>query len=135
MNLSETPTGATSSFATPQVLTGNTGTYTGTNSGRSAIIGQPKVAGKQGGGQIWFTWTATSTGTVHLNTAGSSFDTLLGVYKGLALTGLSKIAANDDVSQTDLTSALSFKATKGVTYRFVIDGYLGANGTYVLNMS
>lgn len=46
---------------------------------------------------VWFTWTATSTGTALLSLCGSSsFDTVLAVYTGPDCTSLSLHACNDD---------------------------------------
>jgi hypothetical protein len=63
---------------------------------------------------------------------GSSFDTLLAVYSGTALNGLSVVTAGDDVSVTELTSEATFDATAGTTYRIAVDGYEGDVGAVSL---
>ena len=70
---------------------------------------------------------------IHINTAGSLFDTLLAVYTGSRVYALGVIAANDDVGGTNLTSSLIFDGTrlaeKGVVlvtanYRLGVLGFL-----------
>ena len=63
-----------------------------------------------------------------MNTIGSNFDTVLAVYEGNAVNALTSVAANDDISGTNLASAVQFGALAGHTYRIAIDGYLGASG-------
>jgi hypothetical protein len=73
---------------------------------------------------------------VTLSTQGSNFDTLLGVYTGSSVGALSLVVSNDDsqIGRT-YTSLVSFNAVAGTTYRFVVDGYNGAQGNVVLNLS
>ena len=42
--------------------------------------GEPLIGGIPGGKSVWFTWTPLLGGVATITTAGSSFDTLLGVY-------------------------------------------------------
>src|SRR5205823_250931 len=82
---------------------------------------------------FWYRWTAQAAGTVTVSTAGSSFDTLLAVYTGTAVSALTRVASNDDVSAKDSTSRLTFNAVSGTTYRVAVDGYRGAFGSVTLN--
>ena len=41
--------------------------------------------GNGGGGSVWWKWVAPNSGRVTITTAGSLFDTLLGVYAGSSL--------------------------------------------------
>jgi len=43
-----------------------------------------------------WSWTATASGTATISTAGSQFDTTLGVYVGTAVNALTAVASNDD---------------------------------------
>lgn len=91
--------------------------------GATKEVGEPNHAGNQGGASVWFEWTATIDGEVTAITAGSSFDTLLGVYTGATLSTLVEIGSNDDISpDVVLTSSHRFEATAGVTYYFAVDG-------------
>jgi hypothetical protein len=60
---------------------------------------------------------------------------MLGVYTGSSASALTQVAANDDASINTLTSAVSFNAVAGTTYRIRIDGYNGAQGTIVLALA
>ena len=51
-----------------------------------------------------------------IKTDGSDFDTLLAVYKGTSVSGLTFVATNDDHS-TLVTSRVRFAATAGTQYR------------------
>jgi hypothetical protein len=94
--------------------------------------GEPDHAGNGGGRSVWFTWTAPESATFELNTCGSVFDTLLGVYTGASLFDLTQVASNDNANgptcPDDERSELSFEATAGVTYHFAVDGHDGAYG-------
>ena len=100
-------------FANSATLTGSSGFITATNVGATREAGEPTIAGNKGGKSVWFTWTAPTSRRVTLTTAGSSFDTLLGVYKGNALSSLSLVASNDDASWYTTTSSLQFNAVAG----------------------
>jgi hypothetical protein len=118
-------------FATPRVIAGSTGRTTATNVGATKETGEPIVAGNAGGKSIWFSWRAPATGRWTFGTQGSSFDTLLGVYTGTAVNALRLVGSNDNVFGTT-TSAVSFNATAGTTYRIVVDGRNGASGPVLL---
>ncbi len=77
---------------------------------------------------IWYSWTAPADGTLALRTQGSSYDTLLAVYTGSAVSGLTQRAANDDTNDSSLWSQVSFSVTAGTVYRIAVDGYDGATG-------
>ena len=63
-------------------------TVTGTNNGATAQTGEPAHAGSGPDASVWWQWTAPSAGTLQVSTAGSSFDTVLGVYTGTAVNTL-----------------------------------------------
>src|SRR5439155_15585934 len=85
------------------------------------------------GKSVWWTWTAPAGGSVTIKTAGSSFDTLLGVYTGTSVSTLTTIASNDDSG--GLQSSVTFNAIAGTTYRIAVDGYNGISGNITLNIS
>ena len=60
------------------------------------------------------------SGTVHLTTAGSGFDTVLAVYRGNALPNLQFVASDDD-GNGDQTSALYFSASIGREYEIAVE--------------
>jgi PKD repeat protein len=96
--------------------------------------GEPDIAGNPGGKSVWWQWPAPRTGPVRVETDGSTFDTLLGVFTGTALSNLVLVAANDDANTNVLTSEVNFAAQAGVTYQIVVDGVNGASGEIVLTL-
>ena len=90
--------------------------------------GEPKISGNAGGKSVWFNWTATGTGATTITLAGSSFNTLLGVYRGSSVSALTLVSSNNDAATGVTTSKLSFRATKGVTYHIAVDGYNPGSG-------
>ena len=118
-------------FANARAASGSTGTATGTTTGYTKETGEPSHAGNAGGHSAWWVWTAPAAGSVTIDTVGSSFDTLLGVYTGTSVSALTTIASNDDASGTQ--SSVTFTATAGVAYRIAVDGYNGDAGAVTLN--
>lgn len=119
-------------FAGAAPLGGASGSVTGTNAGATKEPNEPAHAGNAGGKSVWYTWTATADGTFTFDTNGSSFDTLLGVYTGSSVAGLTQIVANDDAGSIS-TSSASFNADVGTVYYIAVDGYNGVGGNVVLN--
>jgi hypothetical protein len=88
---------ANDNFANAQVISGASGTVTGTNVGAGKERGEPDHAGNPGGASIWYVWVAPSGyNTVTFDTCGSSFDTLLAQYQGTAVDALGVGWSNDD---------------------------------------
>ena len=95
--------------------------------------GEPNHAGNPGGKSVWWTWHAPRSGPVRIQTAGSSFDTLLAVYTGTAISNLALVASNDDTNGL-LTSEVAFSAQAGTNYQIVVDGFDGASGSIVFTI-
>jgi hypothetical protein len=95
--------------------------------------GEPNIAGNAGGKSVWWQWRAPRTGPVKIQTAGSSFDTLLGVYTGATLANLVLVASNDDANGT-LQSEVTFNATVDTNYQIAVDGFDGASGSIILTL-
>ncbi len=96
---------------------------------------EPDHAGNAGGASVWFKWTAPVSAEVSLDTCGSGFDTLLGVYTGAAVDALTPVAVNDDAGgKCSPRSRVSFAAIANTTYRIAVDGKAGAQGAIRLNV-
>ena len=123
-------TPANDNFAMAQVLAGSSGTAIGSNFNATLEFGEPQIPNNIGGHSIWYSWTAPSSDVFTFDTYGSSFDTVLAVYTGNGFTGagLTLVKSNDDAG-SGVTSAVSFSAVQGVTYRITVDGSNGAEGT------
>ena len=85
------------------------------------------------GPATWYRISLPVAGPVVISTAGSGFDTLLGVYTGSSISGLTAIAANDDSGGT--TSSLSFEATANTDYYIAVAGKSGGQGYLQITMS
>ena len=117
-------------LADATVLVGETNFVMGCNAGATSEPAEPDHAEATGGKSVWWTWTAPFTGSVSISTVGSSFDTLLSVYTGNALTNLQTVAENDDASGFGIVaSSLVFRAFVGETFRIAVDGFSGATGS------
>jgi len=94
---------------------------------------EPDIAGNPGGKPVWWQWQATVSGLVTIQTAGSSFDTLLGVFVGPTHSNVTLVASSDDTSGS-LAAEVTFPATAGTNYLVVVDGFDGACGSVVLQV-
>lgn len=127
---------ANDSFSSAAVLSGMVAQGIGANVCASKEAGEPNHAGDAGGRSIWYQWTPTNSGPAVVTTTGSDFDTLLAVYTGTRLDGLTLIAANDDiVPQTERQSRVLFNAVSGTTYRIAVDGWHAAVGRVILKIN
>lgn len=122
-------------FAQALALSGASGQFNGGNVSATKEVGEPSHAGNAGGRSVWFTWSAPGSGQVSLDTHGSGFNTLLAVYTGTTLGGLTAVAANDDDGTPGGASGLGFHAAAGSQYRIAVDGQAAASGALVLNWS
>src|SRR6266567_3334494 len=109
-------------FANALPLTGAVVTTTGSNVGATRESGEPNIGSNIGGASVWWAWTAPGNGAVTIDTSGSSFNTMLGVYTGSSVNALTLVASNDDYS-TNLWSRVSFVAVGGTVYRIAVDGH------------
>ena len=121
------------SFGNASALGGSSLTASGSNVGASKEPGEPDHGGP-GGASMWWRWTAPASGQAIIDSFGSGFDTLLGVYTGSAVNALTLVAANNDAGGM-LQSRVMFQATAGVEYRIAVDGYLGATGRITLHIA
>ncbi len=124
------------SFYSPQVLIGDSGSQTNDNTGNIPDSGCPNIAGFAPNAPVWYTWTATRDGVVELDTIGSiddvlgfPLDTVLAVYTGSSITGLSQVAANDDMF---LVNSSTFQASlvQGASVTQVTESGSGEYGAF-----
>ena len=126
---------ANDAFAAAQALAaGAPASAGGTNAEATKEAGEPAHAANAGGRSVWFSWTATSSRRVRVSTCGSNFNTLLGVYTGTSVGGLTRVAENDDSSacSNGNRSSAELNAAAGRTYRIAVDGKNGASGSVAL---
>ena len=127
---------ANDNFANRQVLPGCSGTVNSSNVNATREPGEPShdPLGSNGGGSLWYQWTAPVTGSVNFTTAGSDYDTVLAVYTGDSFGSFNVIQKNDDVQDGIIrTSTITFTANAGTIYKIAVDGWNGERGNVALN--
>ena len=92
------------SFYAPQTLNGDSGTVENDNSSSIIDPSAPTIAGNPPTAPLWYTWTASHTGDVDIDTVPTNgvffLDTVLAVYTVAVtndITQITQIAANDDL--------------------------------------
>jgi sugar lactone lactonase YvrE len=121
-------------FGTRVPIPGDEITTLGSTVNATKEAGEPNHAGSPGGKSIWWTWTAPRHGKVVVDTIGSSFSTLLGIYSGTDLGGISTLAGNEYGGRYVRGSKVTFDAVAGSTYHIAVDGSNGGSGCVVLHL-
>ncbi|HTY87866.1 MAG TPA: protease pro-enzyme activation domain-containing protein [Candidatus Acidoferrum sp.] len=118
-------------------FTGISGHDAVSNTNATKELGEPDHAGNVGGKSVWWWFQPPSDGVLTLDTAGSSFDTLLGLYTGTNVANLTAVADNDDAyfGAPGGYSRLDQAVRSNLLYHIAVDGYGGASGNVVLNYS
>jgi hypothetical protein len=111
-------------------------TQNGSILGATAQSGEPALAGLPATRSAWFTYTAPANGRLVVDTVGSDFNSVLGVYSGTVgvFSSLKLLAANDDIATGNLQSSVSIPVTSGSTYIIKVDGRKSSSGSYILNV-
>lgn len=126
--------GNNDNFANATVISGASGSVTGSNVGATVEAGEPLVATYSGAkNSVWWAWTAPFSGSVTFTTVGTGFDTVMGVYTGSSLSSVATVAQDDD-SGGNRTSACTFAAKEGTVYRIAVSGY-NENGVGAITLS
>ena len=118
------------SFASAEEMDTGSVTAYASNSLAGKEAGEPTPEGNVGGHSIWYRYTPSEDENVTIDTCGSTFDTILGVYTGDDVSTLSSAAENDN--GCGVQSSISLAVTAGTTYSIEVDGANGATGTVAL---
>ena len=118
-------------FADASEITGTQGTLNASNVGATSEDGEDTLHDSTA--TLWFKWTAPTNGNMTIDTFGSDFDTMLGVYTGTGIGDLVGVALNDDADDDIRQSCVSFNAEEGVTYFIMAGGFSDNTGNIVLN--
>ncbi len=102
------------------------------NADTTKEAGEPNHGGNAGGASVWWSYTPPTSGTLVVETTGSNFDTLLGVYRGNSVGALQFVAGNDDNS--GLQSLVAFEAVANETYVIAVDGFASDTGSITLSL-
>lgn len=133
---------ANDNFANATTISGTSGTTTGSTTNATRETGEPNhwtgaTSPSAGTASIWFTFVAAGTGQATISTCGSGFDTIMAVYTGTVVNGLTRVVDGDDtatgVCSSTLQSRVQFTAVQGTTYRIAVDGWGTNKGAATLN--
>ncbi len=126
---------ANDNFAAAQTLAGSLPiSASGTNVDATMETNEPKPVSSSNANSVWYQWTPASSGMVTVSTNGSDFDTVLAVYTGNTLAGLSMVKADDDGGE-GYRSELTTPVEAGTTYRIAVYGYSsGSSGSVSLQI-
>ena len=122
---------ANDDFAAATELTGDSGSVDGNTYYGTLEPGEPEH-GPDGSASVWYRWTAPTTGPATFELCDSDFDTLLAVYTGASVDGLTRVAQDDNDCPGEYASRVSFVASAGQEYRIAVDGAYGERGDLVL---
>lgn len=122
-------------FDSPIVLTNDMGASTVNTTHATREPGEPPHANNSGGKSAWWSFRPSADGVLTLTTTNSSFDTLLAVYQGTRVDGLTTLASNDNASGGSVFSTLSLVVRRGLDYRIAVDGVDGDSGVVLLGYS
>jgi hypothetical protein len=122
-------------FTNRIVLTGSATNFTSTNTLATKESGEPNHANHDGGHSLWWSWTAPTNGVLMISTAGSTFDTLLGIYTGTTISNLVLVTSDNNQSDIDSSSRVKFAVTTGTQYEIAIDGNGGQSGIIGFTMN
>lgn len=117
---------------------GTSGTQIFSSTQSSSEEGEPLHCGVRGGASQWFSFQPPINGRYEFNTVGSTFDTLLAIYRDTGLgvglfDGLVEVGSNNDAEPGLKTSRVLVSLQTNLVYYVAVDGVKGANGTVVLN--
>lgn len=103
---------------------------TGTVSGATPEVGELALAGVKPTRSVWFRWTAPSSGLLSLETTGTTFAHVLGIYTGSQITSLTLLGGKSFPASG--TNRLDAVVSNGSTYYIKLDGPIASNTNYRL---
>ena len=115
-------------------LFGDRLTVTASSVGATRAPNEPAMAGVDSGASLWWVWRPTLEGRAVVDTTGSSFDTVLGIYFGKEIGRLDNRWGANDSDGGNLTSRIEFNADPSVDHSIVVAGKNSAAGDIVLNI-
>src|SRR5437867_10644382 len=86
---------------------------------------EPNACGVIGGSSYWFTYKPPTNGPVSVDTAGSSYNTVLGIYyddgRNLGYSSLLPVTCNDNCSTSVVTSCVTSTSSSNTLYYIMVD--------------
>ncbi len=115
----------------------NGGTYSGSTASATRD-GSASCGSSSTTRDVWYKYTAGASGTLRIDSCGSSYDTVLSLHSACVGTSSNQLACNDDCGGTPcgaVSSCLTRAVTAGTTYYLRVSGYNGASGSFVLHVT
>ena len=123
---------ANDDFVDAVVLSGPSATAGAVNLAATEEDGEPVHGGAGDGASLWWRWTAPTSGTATIDTCGSTFDTVLAVYRDIAsLATLSTLATSDDACGS---ASRVCSPRPGHVYAIAVDAFTVVRGTVALRV-
>ena len=119
---------ANDSFANRIVLSGASVVTTGGNANATAETGEPTHAGSAAATSVWWSWTAPSSGTLTVSTAGSAPAMRSALYTGASVSALAAFAPTT-------AGASTFAVVAGTVYHLAVDSIGNNTGAIALALS
>lgn len=116
------------SFSNPALMSGDSGSVSGTNLLATAEVSEPAHADLAAQNTVWLQWTAPASGQVTLIVNGSVANPRLAVYTGTAISALTPKAAIDNAN-----SPLYFQASANTQYHIALNTNQTDAGSYQLS--
>ena len=113
-------------FSNALTISGARGSTTGSNVAATVEPGEPSW----GQSSVWWQWRPASSGTVTIDTVGSTFEADLGVYTGTLVSALRRLER--DSAAVGEQSRVTLAVAAGTTYKLRVSNY-GVTGDIVLN--
>ena len=114
-------------FSNSISLTGALVHASGSNFYASAEAGEPAHAGYGPFATVWWNYTPSVFGQIHMDLAGSFQDADMAVYIGTNVADLTLVASNAFGNPADNTAQITFIGQAGVTYQIAVQGALKGN--------
>jgi choice-of-anchor C domain-containing protein len=144
VDLSQTDGGAAVLRLRPDDGGGDTGGFSASQTfstvGATKEAGEPDNCGQVGGASEWYLYTTPVAGTLHIDTSGSLFNTILGVYTNSGSVAAFSNLVNQGCGfttnyQKDGQPSVDLVGVPAkTTFYIVVDGYNGATGVAKLNI-
>lgn len=120
-------TPANDNFIDAAVITGASGSTTGSNLGANPEINEPDNSYQPATNSVWWKWVAAYDGPATFDTIGSSndsgpLDTVMDIWTGSDITSLALVGSDDDGGGSG-ASSFAWDASGGTTYYVRVYGY------------
>ncbi len=120
---------ANDNFLNRIVLSGASVATTGSNANATAEAGEPAHAGSAAATSVWWSWTAPSSGTLTVSTAGSVPAMRVALYTGAGVSTLTALAPSAAGETT------SFTVVAGTVYHLAVDSIGNNTGSIALALA